>query len=78
MPKRKAPWTEAEVDSLNEYQKDAIFHPFTCPNRGDGPHRETHNQLGLLIATKDGWVCPDCFYTQTWAHDFMMDYGRRK
>ncbi len=78
MSKHKAPWTEAEVASLNEYQKDGLFHPFTCANRGDGLHHETHNQMGLLMATTDGWVCQDCDYTQDWAHSFMMEYGRKK
>lgn len=65
---------------------DSIFpsHPFTCPNRSDGlsfPNEKadfskaTHSTGGvgggLLIATESGWICPDCGYTQKWAHGFM-------
>jgi predicted RNA-binding Zn-ribbon protein involved in translation (DUF1610 family) len=58
----------------------AMGHPFTCPNRGDGVvyrsgradySRAVHGQevgdLGVLIATESGWVCPYCGYAQDWA-----------
>lgn len=65
-----APFTAEQVDALNAYQNAGRMHPFTCPNRGDGLHRVTAD-LGALVATVDGWVCPDCDYTQGWAHGFM-------
>lgn len=46
-------------------------HPFTCPNRGDGNHRNVFGDLGALVPTVRGWVCPFCDYTQNWAHGFM-------
>jgi len=55
-------FTEEQVKNLNEYQKSPFFHPFTCAN-GCGP----------LIATKGGWVCSKCDYTQDWAHKFMLN-----
>jgi len=67
-----APWTVGQVRSLNDYQRSGLMHPFTCPNRGDGQHRTT-SDLGVLSATTDGWMCPNCDYTQSWAHDFMAD-----
>ena len=73
----KAPWTDAQVEALNEYQTQGRFHPFTCGNdRHDAKHSlfaAEHNlEHGLLRATAEGWICPCCDYTQDWAHDFMM------
>ena len=62
------------------------IHPFTCPNRNDGigydrsrgtpdDTQATHGleggERGLLIATANGWVCPDCGYAQSWAYASM-------
>ena len=58
-------WPQDVIDALNRYQQDGRFHPYTCPNRGDGKHRMTRD-LGMLEATSRGWVCPDCPYTQDW------------
>lgn len=61
--KIEAPWTPEQVTRLNAFQRVGWFHPFTCGmNTG---HR-------VLVATPDGWVCPDCAYTQNWAHAFMV------
>jgi hypothetical protein len=43
----EAPWNQEQVDSLNEYQKCGLVHPYTCTACGEDLH-----------ATKDGWVCP--------------------
>ena len=60
-----APWTDEQIIALNAWQNSIWVHPFTCINS----HTEGRN----LIATKDGWICPHCDYTQNWAHDFMMN-----
>lgn len=68
-----------EVVALNDYQRGegkwaepfARMHPFTCPNRGDGNHRENGIDLGGLVPTVRGWVCQFCDYQQDWAHGFM-------
>ena len=62
-----------EILQLNKYQTARKFHPFTCPNRNDGKHREFNGDKGALVATMRGWVCPWCDYTQTWAHGFMAN-----
>lgn len=59
-----APWTDAEVGSLRDYQASAMMHPFTCGN--DSSHH-------LLRATAAGWECPCCGYRQDWAHAWMAD-----
>lgn len=76
----KAPWSTEQVDALNKFQRNRLYHPFTCGsgNRGDYVHRkyaEKHNDRdnGLLIATHQGWVCPVCDYTQDWAHDWQFN-----
>lgn len=81
MPKVEAPFTQEQADALNKYQKSGQFHPFTCIGRPYLPSgkqvrlersREVCPNDGLLIATKDGWVCPcgDC--VQDWCWDFMV------
>lgn len=63
----RAPFTAEEVEALNAWQQR---HPFTCGRCRDAsawPLTSQHE----LVATKDGWVCPTCDYTQDWAHDFM-------
>lgn len=64
LDKIEAPFTEQQVKGLNAYQEAGHFHPFTCGN--DSRHRD-------LVATTGGWVCPDCDYTQKWAHKFMAE-----
>lgn len=58
---------------MNEFQRVGRFHPFTCANRSDGGHNRDLGDLGTLVATEDGWICPSCDYTQDWAHPFMAD-----
>lgn len=66
-----APFTPAQVDSLNSYQASGIFHEFTCGNdqcRGLSDRR-------VLYAREDGWHCQSCDYTQDWAHGAMADWS---
>jgi hypothetical protein len=78
-----APFSEAEVVALNRFQNSGAFHPFTCPNRSDTPHRWDGFDKGILVATTAGWTCADCDYQQDWAFAFMAgpstlpDHGRR-
>lgn len=60
----RAPFTPQQVAHLNEFQQCPRVHPFTC---GGCSNRDG------LVATVDGWICPDCDYMQDWAHDFMAD-----
>jgi hypothetical protein len=48
-------WTDDEVFALNASQHDHTRHPYTCGNNSN--HRP-------LIATRKGWQCADCHYTQ--------------
>lgn len=61
-----APWDAVQVDALNAYQRMNIFHPFTCPGHEGNGDRD-------LVATRKGWICCHCDYTQDWAHRFMAD-----
>ena len=55
-----APWTQAQVDSLNRRQLSKDFHPYTCGIDSSHPY---------LVATVNGWQCwGDCPYVQDWAH----------
>lgn len=60
-----APWSDAEVASLNDFQKAGVMHGFTCGG--------FHGRAVLLIATNEGWECPECDYIQGWAHLFMVN-----
>ena len=57
----EAPWTDEQVANLNRWQNAGHVHEYTCPNDGLA-----------LIATNNGWRCPNCPYTQTWAYDATM------
>ncbi|GIH95403.1 hypothetical protein ACFFMN_22835 [Planobispora siamensis] len=59
----QAPWPPEVVGRLNAYQAVGFFHPYTCGGNHDGTPPS-------LVATPEGWVCPDagCTYTQDWAH----------
>lgn len=67
-----APWARQMVIDLNLQQLGLHggfpTHPYTCANRGDDRHGRHGGDLGVLIATPDGWVCPYCSYTQAWSH----------
>ncbi|WP_370165700.1 hypothetical protein [Bradyrhizobium diazoefficiens] len=55
------------MDALNRFQALRLFHPFTCPN-----HPGKRDNDRALIATRDGWRCRHCTYTQDWAHSWMV------
>ncbi|MHB8366761.1 MAG: hypothetical protein ACYDB0_07030 [Acidithiobacillus sp.] len=58
-------WTPEQVEQLNRLQRGELCgHPYTCPNRSIMPHHDNGREIGCLLATKDGWVCPDCGYTE--------------
>ena len=70
MNRVEAPFTVDQVNSLNDFQRSGAFHPFTC---GHDPRNEHSDGEGILVARRDGWMCPDDDYTQAWAHSFMAD-----
>ena len=64
-------FTPDQVVALAASQISRQIHPFTCANRGDGNHRNVFGDVGALVPTVRGWICPFCDYTQGWAHSFM-------
>lgn len=62
-------WTKDQVESANAYQAAGIFHEFTCGGK---------DCRKVLIATPSGWMCPQCDYTQDWAHSWMLDWSWKK
>lgn len=65
----RAPWNNAMVEALEQYQNSGVFHPYTCANRGNSQHvLRPGRDIGQLTPTTAGWVCPDCDYMQDWAH----------
>lgn len=65
----KAPFTQEQIDNINDYQKGGRFHPFTCMSYNNCKREE--NKWGELVATRDGLVCPCGKYKQDWVHDMM-------
>src|ERR1044072_7972748 len=78
----KAPWSDEQVDKLNEWQAGMIkinmldgsmilmqTHPFTCG--AVTCDRSAREDEGKLIPSNNGWVCPCGDYKQDWCHDFM-------
>jgi hypothetical protein len=63
----KAPWNAEQVDNLNRFQRCGFLHSFTCPGHEGGGDR-------TLFATRKGWICPHCGYTQDWAHEIMVAF----
>jgi len=64
-------WTEQQVKNLNDYQTSGVFHPYTC-----GGNRNGKSCRADLVATKDGWVCPEgCGYTQEWADASTLNFN---
>ena len=63
----RAPWSREQVKSLNDYQVSGAFHPFTHL-RDDGGNEE------VLVASEDGWHCPEHpDFEQDWAWPQMAD-----
>jgi len=68
----KAPFTDEKVKELNEYQSSRRMHPYTCDRKA--PECEVNQEPrdrskdGVLIATKEGWICPCGKYKQNWCH----------
>jgi rubrerythrin len=55
MPYIQAPWPDEFVDQLNENQHNGKYPPYVCDKCE-----------GVMIATKDGWICPKCNHKQDW------------
>lgn len=72
----RPPFTPEQVQRLNEGQTntgDGMIHPYTCRYRSEKPHGHVGGDLGVMIATRDGWVCPYCDYTQEWAASALLE-----
>jgi ribosomal protein S27AE len=67
-------WPPEQVEQLNRIQRGELDgNPHTCPNRSIMPHHDNGREIGCLLATKDGWVCPDCGYTEGVLHDLSQE-----
>lgn len=64
-------FTLEEVDAINKYQKDGMFHPLTCC--GHNGCKRSDNNEGILHATEEGLICPCGKYTQTICNESIKD-----
>ena len=64
----EAPFTPAQMQTLNEYQfgvsDHGPGHPFLCGKNDEGHHGTIDGNRGLLIATLSGWRCLYCDHNQ--------------
>jgi len=60
----KAPFTDAQVEAFNNWQRWGSASAIACPKHGDTK----------LVAETAGWRCPvdGCAETRDWAPDFIM------
>lgn len=69
----EAPFTPAQVQTLNEYQfgvsDHGPGHPFLCGRNDKGHHGTIDGNRGLLIATLSGWRCLYCDHNQSEAFE---------
>lgn len=60
--------TQETIDKLNSQQNSGKYHPYTCDRKCTECEvnivPRDYSKDGVLIATKDGWVCPCGNYTQ--------------
>lgn len=63
MSRLDAPWTQAQVDAINAWQKQPHIHPFTCREHPDYSLHACSSELYCPV--------PGCTYDQRWVHDFM-------
>lgn len=56
-------WTSKRVMELNAFQGSNM--PICCPDNAKTEHKPDPRRgiVGVLIATRDGWVCPFCSFT---------------
>lgn len=57
--------TEEDINKLNKFQNSGMYHPYTCCSFNGCNRRE--NNDGILIATKDNWICPCGKYMQNYS-----------
>ena len=64
-------WTDEQIEHLRRRQADRTLHPYTCGGLGpdDVCHRARGVDDGVLIPTREGFVCPCGEYRQEWVHD---------
>lgn len=77
MEELNSPFSEEQIKKLNDYQKSGRFHPLTCDRKAKECEVRSDprdfSKDGVLIATKEGWVCPCGKYKQDWAPGAIMN-----
>ena len=70
---KQAPFTDEEIENLKKRQNNGRFHPYTCDRHAEecevNVEPRDYSKDGVLIPTREGWVCPCGKYKQDWAHE---------
>ena len=80
MSEIKAPFSKSQVNRLNKAQTNRLVHPYTCNKSVSecevNQEPRDYSKDGILIATREGWICPCGKYKQDWAHEFSLEFGK--
>lgn len=64
--------TVDQMRAVARLQIGREMHPLTCPDRGEPPHEELFDEMGVhngtLYPTSRYLVCPACGYRQDYTH----------
>lgn len=79
-PTCHAPWTDEQIESINNYQQSGCWFELTCGTLEKHPKENspfdtecTFPIPGVLIATRDYLYCPLCDYKQYWVFENLTD-----
>ena len=76
-----APWTDRQVQLINDYQRWGQWAPENCRKSYEDGHKRVHQQYakehdlkmpGVMLATREGFVCPVCDERRTYADRHML------
>jgi len=78
--KMHAPFSPAQMESLNAFQESEYVHPYTCHSPGCPAAEWAGDDDWLpMAADADGLHCIDgCRRVQTWAHAWTADWSWRE
>ena len=76
----QAPFSQEQIDKINKYQESGQSNVLTCIGKIHIPkkgilerNRELCDNNGILVADKEGLVCPCGNCTEEWVYKYMTE-----